>query len=240
MPSLDRVVGRNFLKLGSGELAARAVGYLVLIYIARELGASAYGTIGYAQAIVLYLAGIVDFGIEAVGPREIAAGPDRADRLVSSILSARLLIATAGTLLLAAMGLGVMPSPDGAVLAVFGLSLFSTALSTRWVHVGFERVGSVAVARMLGELAKAGAILLLVHDASDVLYVALFYVAGDLLSAAVMLYRLRQYNTGFRLQLDSGVTTPGISGGIPPGRRDDQQYDDLQRGSGDAPLLQRS
>ena len=48
--TLASIVTRNFVALGVGELAARVVSFLTVVYIARTLGAEAYGIVGFAAA----------------------------------------------------------------------------------------------------------------------------------------------------------------------------------------------
>ena len=49
-----RLVTRNFLVLGSGELIGRLIGFAAMVYAARVLQPETYGVIGFAIAIVLY------------------------------------------------------------------------------------------------------------------------------------------------------------------------------------------
>ena len=63
MPSSDRYAGavaRNFLALGSGEALARIAAFAGTIYVARTLGASGYGIISFAAALMLYLSRLAD------------------------------------------------------------------------------------------------------------------------------------------------------------------------------------
>lgn len=203
-----QTVTRNFLKLGLGELIARVIGFLTVIYIARRLEVEAYGVVGFAQAVLLYFAGLADFGIEALGPREIANKPDRAQHFILPILAARLLITVGLVLVLVLVGLSVPQQPEGLVLALFAFTLFAVSGSTRWIHVGLEQTGRVAVARTVGEVIRALVILLLVHEAADVVNVPLAHIVGETLAAVLLIAWLRPNSVALRPPIDWSVVKP--------------------------------
>jgi O-antigen/teichoic acid export membrane protein len=62
-------VARNFLALGGGEVAARVISFGATVYLARTLGASGYGIIAVAMAVMLYLTYLTDCGVEVLGVR---------------------------------------------------------------------------------------------------------------------------------------------------------------------------
>lgn len=164
------------------------------------LGADGYGAVALAAGITLYLTQVVDFGIEAIGIRDIAEDPSRTETLGPAILGLRLLLASVVALLNAAVALSVLPSPEGPVLAAYGLLLFPVALSTKWIHIGHEKARPVALARMLGEIVMVVLVLALVREASDLVRVPLSQFAGDILAAGLLLFwlRLRGYRVGVR------------------------------------------
>src|SRR5215470_14206515 len=103
------VVGRNFLALGAGEIVARIVAFSATIYLARTLGASSYGVIGVAVAVMLYLSRIVDAGMElGTGTREVAAHPDRVGAIAATMLLVRFVIAVVVLAGLAIVGRAVL------------------------------------------------------------------------------------------------------------------------------------
>lgn len=182
----ERVVARNFLMLGSGELGARVISFGVMIYIARQLGPEAYGVVGFALAIILYFVRVSDFGIESLGPREIAEDPERIRRIAPSVLTTRLIISSVLAAGLVGVGFLLLPQPEGAVLGIFGLTLLPVGGSTRWIHIGLEKVGLAAIARTVGEGVRALLVFWLVHEAADVINVPLAQFIGDTLAAVIM------------------------------------------------------
>jgi O-antigen/teichoic acid export membrane protein len=185
--SNERTVARNFLALGSGEAVARVVAFAAIVYIARVLGAASYGVIEVAGAIVLYFSRVADAGFDlGLGVREVAAGS--ADDLIGTALAARLLISVVLVIGIGAVGLTLVPGPEGPVLAAYGLTLLAVGASTRWVHLGWERAKPVAAARTVGELLMVAGVVLFVQGPEDLLRVPIARFAGDGLAALLLLW----------------------------------------------------
>jgi len=193
----EQTVNRNFLKLGSGEALTRLVTFLATIYIARVLGPESYGIVGFALAVTLYFSWFTDFGAELLAPRELARDPERMRDLAPSLVAARTLIAIVCAIAIAAFSLLFLPEPDATVFAVCGLTLLPVGLGIRWVFYGMEKMGSVAIARTLGELLRLALIVLLVSDAADVARVPLAQFIGEMVAALLLLRWARRF--GFRL-----------------------------------------
>jgi O-antigen/teichoic acid export membrane protein len=187
MPTADSIVTRNFLALGGGEAAARAIAFVATVYIARVLGAPYFGIVAFSAAVLLYLGRLVDGGLDqGLGIQLIASKRARIERLAFTLLVARFTIAAGLALSLLLIGTLLLPQPDGAVLAAFGLLLFPLALSTRWLHLGLERARFVAIARIAGELAMVVLVFAFVRSPKDVLAVPLAQFAGDTLAALLL------------------------------------------------------
>jgi len=198
MPGAGRTVIGNFLWLGLGELGARFIGFGVLVYLARALGADHYGIVGFAFAVVLYFTTAADFGIETLGPREVVAHRGDLERFGSSLLSARVILGAVFSAALALVALLAFPQPDAAVLALYGLLLLPVGGSSRWIHLGLERTGSIAISRIAGELLRAGLIVGLVRTPADLLYAPVAHILGETLTTTVLAVSLRR--RGIRLR----------------------------------------
>ncbi|MFP5356181.1 MAG: oligosaccharide flippase family protein, partial [Gemmatimonadota bacterium] len=142
--------------------------FAATVYLARTPSPAMYGIVGVAMGVMLYLTQLADGGIELVGVPLVARDRARVAAIAEPILSLRFAASVVLTLLVVIAGLTVLPQPDGAVMASTALALAFTGLSVRWVHIGLEHAGGVAIARTLGELVALGAIVALVHEAGDV------------------------------------------------------------------------
>jgi len=190
MPS--RGIGARFLALGGGEVLARLCAFAATVYLARTLSPAMYGVVGVAMGVMLYLNQVADGGIELVGVPLIARARDRVAEVAEPVLSVRVVGAAGLTVLTVALGLTVLPQPDGAVMAAAALALPFAALSVRWVHLGLERAGGVAASRTAGEAVALALIVALVRDAGDVGIVPLAQFLGAGVTSALLLLSLRR------------------------------------------------
>lgn len=191
MSDSSSVVVRNFLALGGGEALSRLIAFGTTIYLAKALGASGYGVIAFAMAVVLYLAHLADFGIEAMGSAEIAQDRERIRTQVPVLMSARIAFGAVLALLASTTSLLVLPSPDGPIIAVAVLRIVGVAASTRWVHVGLESALPVGVTRITGEGVILALVLILVRGVEDLWAVPLAQVIGEFVIALGLLVTLR-------------------------------------------------
>lgn len=186
-PRPDTLVGRSFLKLGFGEAAARVIAFGATVYLARTLGASLYGVIVLATAVLLYLTFVTDSGVDALGIRDVADAPEALPVTLAETLGARLLVGIVLTVVTALAGLLLLPQPEGAVLAIYAFTLLPFALGTRWVHLGLEQSGYASVGRMMTELVATGTILAVVRGPEDLARVPLAQVLGEAAGTFLML-----------------------------------------------------
>lgn len=199
---------RTFAALGLGEALARVIVFSVTIHLARVLGPSGYGVIGVATAVLLYFTALADGGIEYLGAREVAAAPDRTRALAEAALGVRLTVAAALVLCLAVIGVFVLPEPDGAVLAVYGLTLLPAAASVRWIHLGAERAGRIAIARVTGETVMAIGVWTLVRSVGDIARVPAAQFTGDVVAALLLALFLRRAGIPLRLRFRPSRALP--------------------------------
>jgi O-antigen/teichoic acid export membrane protein len=170
--------------------------------------------IGFAVAVLLYLQRIADAGFDVgVGVREVAARRGELDRFVPALLTVRAGLAVLVALVTALLALLLLPSPDGAVLALYAGALVAVGLSTTWVHVGLEHAGRVAGARVLGELLALTVLVVTVHGPEHVKRVPLAQVAGDGLAALILLSLLARGGLPLRPRLDMEVALPLLQRG---------------------------
>jgi O-antigen/teichoic acid export membrane protein len=213
--SHEKTVQRNFFALGAGEAIARLIAFAATVYLARTLGPGGYGIIGLALAVLLYFTYLADCGIETLGVREIAADPSRATTLAPAILSLRLTVAALLALLLALAGLFLMPQPDGAILAVYGLTLLGVGANTRWIHLGLEDASQVAFARIIGETTMVLLVVLLVRSAGDLARVPLAQFTGDILAMSLLAIWLGRRGIALPLRWDRAAAAPVLRRAFP-------------------------
>ena len=194
------------MALGAGEVLARLLAFGATVFLARTLGAASFGVIGFATAVLLYFSYVAECGIDSIGVREVARAPLRLPHIMAPLLMARLAVAGALTLLIAGAGLLLLPQPDGAVLAVYALTLPFVALNPRWVLLGLERGRTVALSRTAGEATALVLVLLLVRQPDDLTLVPLAQVVGLAIGAGWLLVSLRRVEHALTVSTDWVLT----------------------------------
>lgn len=194
----------NFLALGGGDALGRVFAFSVTVYLARTLGVAGYGVVAVAQAVVLYLAQFVDFGIETLGNTEIAEDNRRIDTDAPAILTVRTLCALAGASVASVLALTFIPAPDGPIIAAAVFIVGPLAASTRFVHMGLENARPVGGSRVISEAIILGVVLLLVRGMADLWAVPLAQISGECAAALFLLVLLRRRGHRMPLRWDVG------------------------------------
>ncbi len=176
-----RQLARNVLWLGGGEVAARAVGFAIALYLARVLDAPGYGAIGIAAALVNVLDLVVRGGTAPRAIREVARDPHSLPEVFAHVVGLRLVLAA---VVVGAVGLVLQPLSSAfdipaSLLALYALGLFPVALTAIWALRGLEAMGLVASSRILDRLLVLAGVLLLVREgAQDLLRVPMVEVGA--------------------------------------------------------------
>lgn len=99
-----RRYGANTLWMLAEKGGRLVLGFLVGIYVARQLGPAQYGLLNYAISFIALFSVLVTLGMDPVLVRELVKRPSRADCILGSALA------------LKAAGFGVMVVAVGAIL----------------------------------------------------------------------------------------------------------------------------
>ena len=171
-PATSNKIVSNIVALGSGEVLSRCVAFVAVAYLARTLGPAGFGVLGFALAICGYMSLAVDTGFGDVGVREVARRPYKACSLAAGATLVRMMMAGAAFAVICIVA-GLLDKPPTVrwVLLLTGLSFFSLALDTSWVHKGLEHNRRVGIALILRQVFYVGFVLLAIHGPQDVLRV---------------------------------------------------------------------
>jgi O-antigen/teichoic acid export membrane protein len=186
-PEPTALVFGNILSLAGGTIVSRAIAFIGTAYLARQLGPEGFGIVGFALAVCGYFAIAVTAGFDDVGAREVARRREDAGRITAGVTALRLGLAVVAFLVTAGVAL-LLPKPPLVKLVVVltGLSYFSLALNSSWVYRGLERLRSVGIVLVLGQILFVATVLILVRGPADVAVVPLAQFFGEL-SAALLL-----------------------------------------------------
>ena len=204
----NRRVISNFLALGTGETVSRLIAFSVAIYLARILGAEAYGIIALAVGMSLYLGKVADFGIETSGIKEVAGAPGDIVQLASVLMSARLALSALLVAVAVSLSLLFLDEPERTVFALYSLTLLLVAASTKWIHIGLEGALPVALARVAGDGLILVLVLAFVHGAGDLTTVPVAQLVGESLVVLLLYLQLVTRRVHFSLRWDLRTALP--------------------------------
>lgn len=108
---LKQTLAKNTFWLTVGEIGSRALKFILLVYIARMLGANDYGKFSFALAFVLLLQNFSDFGISQIVTREFAKDKER-EKDLPSLLSLKILLSLAVLVLIVVSSFFITSDPE--------------------------------------------------------------------------------------------------------------------------------
>ncbi len=162
---------------------------MVIIYLARILGVTNYGTLEFAISIMTYFLLFGDGGLELWATREAAQGKDL-QQLVPRVLSLRLMLAI-GTYGVLVLLLPLFPGYSGlrTLLLLYGLSLPIHAINLKWVFMGQEKMSRVAIGLIVGQIVFTMVVFGTIRSPAQLVWLPVIRLAGDL-TIAVYFFQL--------------------------------------------------
>jgi O-antigen/teichoic acid export membrane protein len=177
----------------ASELFAGAVGFGVMVHLARRLGPSGFAGVEYASAVAAWLLVIVRGGVDVIAYREAARRPRIVRPLTEVLIGLRCAAAVVGYVMVLGVAL-LVGSERGSAVAVAGLLL---APSVCVADVGLRAAGrlrAIAVSQGLKVIGYAAVAVLLVRGPGDVIGAAWALVAAEVAGAFVpMLLHTREF-----------------------------------------------
>ena len=182
-------IAKNFLSLAGAQFVSNVLGFITIAYLARVLSARGFGQISFAQALISYFRLLGDFGLNTLGMREVAKDKEQTNRYVGNILIIQIILSVVSfSLLLVFLLLIDKPMDYKILIALFGLSLFPSALSIDWAFRGIERMEFIGIANIVRSVIYTGLIFLFLKRPSDIFDVPLFNLIAALTIAAYLIY----------------------------------------------------
>ena len=135
-------------------MCSRGLRFLADVVLVDHFGEQVYGKLALSQALAIQAMGLSTCGLDTAGTRDVASGAVPAPTLAATVVALRLGLGVIGWGALAAVTLLIPQYRASFQLAVlYGLSIFSGALTLGWVAQGrgrFHVVGLAALAAHLG------------------------------------------------------------------------------------------
>ena len=145
---------RGFGVMSLGTLGARLIGFAVLAVVARKVGPDALGAYSFALGLAAYFVALPsNFGVGTLAIRDISREPDHARRLVGEAFTIQAVLATGCFLVFVALTPVLTHDPNvAAMMPLVGLYYVAYTLTADWALQAIDRMGSVAVVRLAGQV----------------------------------------------------------------------------------------
>ena len=179
----------NVSALAIGQIVSMALGFITHAVLARAVGPSDYGVLGFAIAVLSYFGIAASLGTDTWAGREIASHRSATRQILDATLSLRLLLALVSSLGVIVFVMAYHPDPlTTAMILIQAVSLFTAAVTLDFAFQGIERLDAVARRQSLSSfIALAGVTSALALGGSIVAASTMLQVAAAI-SALVMLW----------------------------------------------------
>ena len=156
-------VVRSFGPLAVSNLVSQLVGFVVLIYVARRTGATNLGAFAFAFLLATYFNLFATLGIDYLAMRDVAQGRDSAGSIVGETLVLQSVLSVILYIGLVALAPQLATNHEvERMIPIVGIILFTTTFTIDWVLLALGRSRSVALWRLVGQVAYAALVPLLV------------------------------------------------------------------------------
>ena len=163
-------------------------------YLIRILGADIYGTIIYAQAIIMYFSLIINFGFNISGTKEVAENindKEKIAEIVSSIYIIKFgLFFVSIFILISCLYFVLILREIGMLICITFSATLSELLFPQWYFQGVDKMKYITLLALFTRLLFTILIFIIIDDESDYLYVPFISGIGILFSAVISLYIL--------------------------------------------------
>ena len=187
--------------LGVLQIANYLIPLLVLPVVSRVLGATLFGSVGYAQNIITYLTLLVNYGFEYSATRQIALAGDNKERkrqLFWAVVSAKCCLLVLSFVILAILPLFLSRIACDPKLYIYtALTNIGIVFFPTWYLQGEQQMDKMAWANFFTKLLGAVLVIALVREASAYrLYPLLLSLASIIVGIGALVYVVRHFRIG--------------------------------------------
>jgi len=183
-----RRIATNLSYLFLGEGISVLLAFVTTIWLARQLTDEGFGRLAYVQSIIAYFAILTDLGLSVFGTREIARQPELARKISANIFAIRLSIAAGSVVLLSLVVSMLSLNLEMKLLLLAGsLALLTQAMNPEFLFQGLERMGGIALWRILIHGLYLLPIILLVKSREQLVWVPVFRFAAECIAVFICL-----------------------------------------------------
>lgn len=187
-----KVLLSNFAYLSLLQVAGYVFPLLTLPYLARVIGASGFGKIAFASAIMVWIQTVADWGFNYTATRDVARCRDdkqRVSEIFSNVFWARCLLMAVSFVVLMALVFAIPKlRAEADVILVSFLMIPGHILFPDWFFQAIERMKYITILNLLSKTVFTIAVFLFVKDSDDYILQPLFVSLGFVFSGIFALY----------------------------------------------------
>lgn len=187
-----KVLLSNFAYLSLLQIAGYVFPLLTLPYLARVIGASGFGKIAFASAIMVWIQTVTDWGFNYTATRDVARCRDdnqRVSGIFSNVFWARCLLMVLSFVVLAVLVFTIPKlRAEADVIFVSFLMIPGHILFPDWFFQAIERMKYITILNLLSKTLFTIAVFVFVREANDYILQPLFVSLGFVVSGIVAMY----------------------------------------------------
>jgi len=177
------IFGR-FSLLFAADIASRALRFFADVVLVRHFGQATFGQLNLAQSLAIQGIGLAGAGVDTVGMRSVAAGTIPVPATAATVVLLRLALGLIAWTLVAGLAIVVPRYRDSfEMAALYGLSIFTGALTLGWIAQGRGRVHVVGLAMLATHLGYFGGVQIAVFFDWPPISVPILLIIAELLAA---------------------------------------------------------
>lgn len=187
-----KVLLSNFAYLSVLQIAGYVFPLLTLPYLARVIGASGFGKIAFASAIMVWIQTVTDWGFNYTATRDVARCRDdkqRVSEIFSNVFWARCLLMVLSFVVLAVLVFTIPKlRAEADVIFVSFLMIPGHILFPDWFFQAIERMKYITILNLLSKTLFTIAVFVFVREANDYILQPLFVSLGFVVSGIIAMY----------------------------------------------------
>lgn len=196
---------KNSIFLTGSQIIARAIGFLYLVFLGRQLGVEQFGVYVFTISLVYNFVPVADFGIERLVMRDIARESDKSQDYFNKIAPLKLVNSILSVILVVCLGVFLkLDVQQIAYIATFSLGLIPIGLVTLIVAIAAakERMKIMSLANILLISSYALIGLLLYFSGGGIGCILMAYPIANTIVLLFLSFNLKRWNLKLEFSLD--------------------------------------
>lgn len=217
MSSVQRVA-KNVFSLFTGHLISQLLGFCVIVYVARKLGANQFGVLVFTAAFVSYFKLLTDWGVTTLAIRDIAREKRLTQEYAGSITVIGLFFSVIAFLILFIITkLLHFSQLKNQLILLYGIAFFPTVLNLSWVFNAHEKMEYQGLLQVVGAIFYFIGAFLFLYYLPSAIVIPLAYIASSLIVSLISLLLFLRFFGKPRLKIDLNYWKNFIISALPFG-----------------------